>query len=436
MRHIHITMAGMTRAGAKTYFGMHFFSWTKGGRVFTGSLSMISIFILLTMLATQLPFASAYGVAFIVLDVQPGNNLLVNQLFTPLGTVGDMLSGQGLPDGCAVTVVNPNGKYEVNRYTMASGWTNPDMEIPVGHGFIFHNSSNALIKLVLVGSVFFGTYTNAIPAGTSLCGSVLPQAGLLHTDLGFPAANGDVVRLYSPVEGLLQSFTNTSSGWRPTEPEIGVGQAFWVDKMAATNWVRFFSFEGLDGEWLVNTPAVFGGTAAIKYPFMLATNFQSSVSAVTNGENLALNANISTALPTSYQWQVNGTNLVNGPLVQGIDGATLNLNQMVPAMRGKYSIISSNAFAFGSHQVAYLRFQRSASNSPTLVTFPRSAFSTSYYMYDMYDMEPDCDYRLQVSTNLLTWNDLHKFFTVTNSYGYVDRYATNHSRRFYRVVSP
>src|SRR5438094_6098354 len=93
-----------------------------------------------------------------------------------------------------------------------------------------------------VGVVPEGTLTEKLPAGFSLCSSIVPQQGRISSDLAFPAEDQDVVYQLTPGQGYNVSvYYADLPGWDPIEPVISVGEAFWVYLPGPRNWVRQFS---------------------------------------------------------------------------------------------------------------------------------------------------------------------------------------------------
>jgi hypothetical protein len=84
-----------------------------------------------------------------------------------------------------------------------------------------------------------------------MASSQVPQSGLLATDLGFPAVKFDQVYTFDPVAGAYDVFqvqsVATSGGvttatWSAAgEPNIAIGQGFFVRKVAQSTWTRVFS---------------------------------------------------------------------------------------------------------------------------------------------------------------------------------------------------
>jgi hypothetical protein len=122
----------------------------------------------------------------------------------------------------------------------ATGWApNGNSVLPPGAGFFIQNTGAADFTVTFVGEVKQGDLSNAFPAGFSLLGSQVPQAGKVETDLKLPAKNGDKVWLY--VNGVYSTLTRRATAWTPSEPSIDVGQGFFMQAAAAGTWTRSFS---------------------------------------------------------------------------------------------------------------------------------------------------------------------------------------------------
>jgi len=120
------------------------------------------------------------------------------------------------------------------------GWSVPDQTLVPGEGAFILVPTGSSSTVTFVGEVMQGSLTNKVPAGFSMLSSQVPQAGLVTTDLGFPAIGGDTI--YTWVAGsYLNSTFLDGFGWLPEEPNLAVGQAFWSLKTAATAWTRTFS---------------------------------------------------------------------------------------------------------------------------------------------------------------------------------------------------
>jgi hypothetical protein len=96
------------------------------------------------------------------------------------------------------------------------------------------------VTLTLVGEVPQGALSTALPGKFAIVSSQVPQEGLVSTDLGYPAVDGDTIYQWDGGGYVISSFLELLGGWTP-EPTIGVGEAFWSRKSADGSWDRDFS---------------------------------------------------------------------------------------------------------------------------------------------------------------------------------------------------
>jgi hypothetical protein len=110
-----------------------------------------------------------------------------------------------------------------------------------GDGIWIFSPAGSPFTNTFVGEVKLDS-TNAIPAGYSLKASVVPQAGLLQTTLGYPTASGDAALIWNGIGYDVYSFDPDLGAWDPSEPNIPVGIGFWIyNNGAAKSWIRHFT---------------------------------------------------------------------------------------------------------------------------------------------------------------------------------------------------
>lgn len=179
---------------------------------------------------------SVNAVGFVNVELPQGFEMIANPLDAEDNTVGALLSD--VPDGTIVYKFDAeSGTFSVNSKLFGS-WDNPDETLEPGDG-AFVNSPEAT-SVTFVGEVPQGTLENEIPAGFSIQSSMVPQSGQLDTDLGFPAADGDIVYRWDNSNSSYSLHSFVFGGW-DTPPEPAVGEAFFVNKVDATTWTREFS---------------------------------------------------------------------------------------------------------------------------------------------------------------------------------------------------
>jgi hypothetical protein len=113
-----------------------------------------------------------------------------------------------------------------------------------GEGGLLRNAGTTPLTLTFVGEVPQGALTNAVPTGYAVRSSIVPQAGKITTDLGLTGVPAEVLYKYTPGSGYsLYTFDEFDLVWTPTEPTVGVGEAFLIYNPAGNNWVRNFTVQ-------------------------------------------------------------------------------------------------------------------------------------------------------------------------------------------------
>jgi hypothetical protein len=148
------------------------------------------------------------------------------------------------PDGAQV-MKRVGGDYVTSVYSASGGgWVGPQIDLPLGVGFFFINPSRDSFLQTFVGEVSIGNLTNHLPAGVSLEGSMLPQAGSINSLHNIPGQPGDSIFVFineGEARGRYHRSTySAGEGWTP-DLNLGVGQGFWIQKQQAQDWVRSFS---------------------------------------------------------------------------------------------------------------------------------------------------------------------------------------------------
>lgn len=152
----------------------------------------------------------------------------------------------------------PNAPAFSQFYKYAGGWTessfddidmawvpDPTVSLNPGEGGFF--KSPEATTLTFVGEVLQGNLSNPLPSigVLGVRSSMVPQAGLLTTDLGYPGEAFDQVYTYAG--GWTEaSFDDIDLAWVPVEPTLGVGEAVMVKKAtgtSATAWTRNFTVQ-------------------------------------------------------------------------------------------------------------------------------------------------------------------------------------------------
>jgi len=174
----------------------------------------------------------------------PANQLvlLANQLNTTNNTIGALLPapppGSQLYKYAGSYTIYTFDPDDLNWVPDAAGTLNP------GEGAFLR--SPVATTITFVGEVLQGSLTNTLPAGAlAIRSSMVPQAGLAQTDLGVPPDAGDQLYKYAG-SYTIYTFDPDDLNWVPSQPSLGVGEAFFYRKAAAgtqTSWVRNFTVQ-------------------------------------------------------------------------------------------------------------------------------------------------------------------------------------------------
>ncbi|HNR72528.1 MAG TPA: hypothetical protein PLN97_13100 [Verrucomicrobiota bacterium] len=168
--------------------------------------------------------------------------MIANQLNTTNNTLAALF-----PDGPALATVFKYGggftSYTFDDLDME--WL-PDGNATLNPGEGAFFLSPVATTLTFVGEVLQGNLQNTLPLGQKVIrSSMVPQAGLITTDLGLPAEALDSLFTYA---GGYSSyiFDDLDMEWLPSEPNIAVGQSFFYIKAAgnaSSTWTRNFTVQ-------------------------------------------------------------------------------------------------------------------------------------------------------------------------------------------------
>lgn len=187
---------------------------------------------------------SVNAVGYVNVTVKAGAfALLANPLNQPTNSLAAVL-----PDVPANTIVyvynQTTGQFDqaTKRATSWSGTAATAILNP-GTGFFLKNAGATDMSITFVGEVPQGTALEVkYPAGFSLIGSIVPQAGDLEKDLGFPAKTGDMIYKFNGVD-YGTPYTRRAAAWSGggTTVQMGVAEGVWLKAVAAGSWTRSFS---------------------------------------------------------------------------------------------------------------------------------------------------------------------------------------------------
>lgn len=165
-------------------------------------------------------------------------NASTNKLSSLLGSATQYVTVyKYVGDNFQIAVLDDNGSGTLT-------WDN-DLTLAPGEAAWIYNPNTPFTN-TFVGEVPTGTaLTNPIPVGFSLKSSIVPQSGVLDTDLGFPAAQYDTVYIWknSINNFVISVFDDNGTGTLAWDniPTPAVGEGFWIYTTAPKSWIRSFT---------------------------------------------------------------------------------------------------------------------------------------------------------------------------------------------------
>jgi hypothetical protein len=187
---------------------------------------------------------SVNAVGYINITIQPGKlGMVANQLNTGGNTVAEVIPTA--PDGTILYKYSQAGGFSIIAREFGEWGAGGATTVRPGEGFFVAHTQTTPLTLTFVGEVPQGALSTALAQGLNLVSSQVPQAGKLVGDLGFPAAEGDIVYQWDGAaagSGAYKAPNGYEFGaFSLGDPDIAVGEAFFVAKSAAGNWTRNFS---------------------------------------------------------------------------------------------------------------------------------------------------------------------------------------------------
>jgi hypothetical protein len=179
--------------------------------------------------------------------------MIANQLNTTNNTIGALLTPPMVANNDIIYKFN--GGFSLSQYSTDDGQWDPDPTVTLnpGEAVFYKNAQASTETLTFVGEVLQGQLVNTLPLGVQVMrSSMVPQQGLVSTDLGVPYDNNDLLYVYNTLQNSggysLYQYSTDDGQWDPSEPTIAVGQGFFYKKAstanpANANWVRNFTVQ-------------------------------------------------------------------------------------------------------------------------------------------------------------------------------------------------
>jgi hypothetical protein len=190
-------------------------------------------------------------VGYVNVNLAAGFNMIANPLDldgTGTNNTVNTVFSNSLPSGSTVYAF-AGGSYTSAGYSTKGGWapaagvTAANAALQPGGG-VFVNVPSAT-TVTVVGNVLQGALAQPFAAGFNIVSSKVPQAGLLATDLGYTPATGDIVYQFNSTAQTYNTANgySTKGGWAPSQPTVGVGEAFFLSSGAGGTWSRNFTVQ-------------------------------------------------------------------------------------------------------------------------------------------------------------------------------------------------
>src|SRR5262249_9387898 len=122
---------------------------------------------------------------------------------------------------------------------LAGAWASGAMTLNPGQGVIVWSPTAQTVRFV--GQVRDAFRVRVEKQWCIRCLPV-PQGGLLTSALQFPVGDsGDQVQVMTDPLGQYRAYTSNGASWSPSEPALGLGEAFWSWRGSSTSiWQGVF----------------------------------------------------------------------------------------------------------------------------------------------------------------------------------------------------
>jgi hypothetical protein len=175
-------------------------------------------------------------IGYASVSVPPGFSMIANPFESTANNVAELF--KGMPDGTSLSKFDTRVSALSENKIKFGKWTNPMDKLVPGEGGLFFNPTQDYKTLDFFGDLKLGRFSVPIPAGFSMRSSLRPLPGRLHTDLGFPATEGDVIHLFDRDSQKYVLYPFVAATWAANPPVVSVGESFWVAKKTAKNWTQ------------------------------------------------------------------------------------------------------------------------------------------------------------------------------------------------------
>jgi O-glycosyl hydrolase len=184
--------------------------------------------------------ATSNAVGFARIASPAGYSIIANPFIPATNTVAAIF--RNVPNGTTVAKFrNETSDYAVNSYDASYNiWDEPDQSFGNGEAaFLFNPLTNG-ITVTFVGTLSSGTVSRQLPQGYSMLGATWPQDGPLVGTHGYTAGDGDIVYRFRDGRYVNSQYFGAFGAW-DSEPDLKVGEGFFLFRPATGTWTRSFS---------------------------------------------------------------------------------------------------------------------------------------------------------------------------------------------------
>jgi hypothetical protein len=214
---------------------------------------------------------------------------------------------------------------------------------------------------------------------------------------------------FSSSQGNASVSINSTTGWQQSTIYLGSGQ-----QTLTWDYSRFSFISGQSTGWVAQVSFTPGGTPP-------TFTFTPSNAYVRANASVNFVANVYGTPPLVYQWQLNGTNLLNKT------NALLSLTSVQPTNAGIYTVIVTNSFGSIATNAALYVGRFTVNASPTNLFMSSNGFQLE--LSGILTTNPVVIF---ASTDLFDWLPIFTNPPTTGTVQFLDVNATNIPIRFYR----
>jgi len=196
---------------------------------------------------------SVNAVGYVNKTINPNYTLLANPFQVADETIGTLIPFGASNHGITLFKIRDDGGLEIGTYDETlpppdGPWDHPEITLELGKGALIYNPPQfGAFNITFVGEVKQGTPVhNDVLTGFTIRSSKIPQAGPLTSVLGL-APNVGITTIQYPADGHTQVISTydptlpPTEAWDPSEPVVGIGEAFFLTSGGNASWDRNFT---------------------------------------------------------------------------------------------------------------------------------------------------------------------------------------------------